>query len=158
MFTDKELLVLWANDQKRRKFVQNFKIWGVWFAQPELDLTFYKYDLPGSGRIIAMEYLREPYNSEKSDGDVEFVVNHKFYLQKGKYFNPSASSDFEIAERLKEIKATLQAEQKQHDRECKKCGGKVFGISRMGPSFAQPVHHLWRRREIFNEKTTFCRH
>jgi len=126
MFTDKELLTLWANDQKRREFVQNFKIWGVWLTQPELDLTFYKYDLPGGGRLIAMEYLREPYNSERSDGDVEFVVNHKFYLQKGKYFNPSAASDFEIAERLKEIKANMQAEQKQHDRECKKCGGKSF--------------------------------
>ena len=126
MFTTQELLTLWANDQKRREFVQNFKIWDVWFTQPELDLTFYKYDLPGGGRLIAMEYLKEPYSREEANGEVDFVVNHKFYLQKGKYFNPSAASDFEIAERLKEIKATLQAEQKQHDRECKKCGGKSF--------------------------------
>lgn len=112
MFTTQELLSLWSNDQKRREFIKNYKVWGCWFTQPELDLTYYKYDLPGGGRIIAMQYLREPYPSEKPKGRDGFIVCERFYLQRGKYFNPSASSDHEIAEHLKALKATLTKEQK----------------------------------------------
>ena len=124
--TDQELLTLWANDQKRREFVKNYNVWGEWFTQPELDLTFYKYDLPGGGRLIAMEYLREPYANERQNGSEEAVTNHKFYLQRGQHFNPSAASEYEIADRLKDIKGTLHTEQKQRNRECKKCGSRCF--------------------------------
>ena len=126
MFTVQELLSLWANDTKRREFVKNYKVWGLWFAQPELGLTFYKYDLPGGGRLIAMEYLREPYPGERYNGSAEPVLCEKFYLQRRKYFHPSAVSEHEIAERLKDLKATLNAEQKQRDRECRRCGGRCF--------------------------------
>jgi len=126
MFSVKELLELWANDKARREFINNYKVWGVWFTQPELDLTFYKFDLPGGGRIIALEYLREPYASERHNGSGESVACHKFYLQRGKYFDPFAASDSVIAERLKNIKVTLTTEQKQRDMCCKRCGGKCF--------------------------------
>lgn len=126
MFTDQELLKLWSNDQKRREFVQNYSVWGVWFTQPELELTFYKYDLPGGGRVIAMEYPREPYYNETPDRNGDAVTGRKFYLQCGKYFNPSAVSESVIAGRLKEIKETLNKEQKQRDRECGKCGSRCF--------------------------------
>jgi len=122
MFTDKELLALWANDQKRRDFVKNYKVWGIWFVQPELDLTYYKYDLPGGGRIIAMEYYRDPYRMEGT----EPVMCVNFYLQRGKCFVPSAASDYTVADRLKEIKATLHAEQKQRDSHCKRCGSRCL--------------------------------
>ena len=54
MFTIQELLELWANDTTRREFIKDYKAWGVWFIQPELDLTYYKYDLPSGGRIIVL--------------------------------------------------------------------------------------------------------
>jgi Zn-finger nucleic acid-binding protein len=126
MFTDQELLKLWANDRKRREFAQNYKAWGVWFTQPELDLTFYRYDLPGGGRVLAMEYLREPYQNERHDENEESVANHKFYLQRGKYFNPTAASEHEIAERLKEIKEALNDDRKQREKQCASCGSKCF--------------------------------
>jgi hypothetical protein len=126
MFTNQELLKLWANDGRRREFVQNYKVWGVWFTQPELDLTFYKYDLPGGGRVIAMEYLREPYQSERHNENEEAVTNFKLYLLHGKYFSPFAVSEHETAERLKELKETLNKEQKQRDRQCENCGSRCF--------------------------------
>jgi hypothetical protein len=126
MFSTEELLKLWTNDTARREFINNFKVWGVWFTQPELDLTFYKYDLPGGGKIIAMEYLREPYSSERRDGSDESVTRYKLYLQQGEHFEPSASSDGFIAERLKELKSNLAKEQKQRDRHCEKCGSKCL--------------------------------
>jgi len=110
MFTNQQLVKLLANDQKRRAFVNDYKAWGLWLSQPELDLTYYKYDLPGGGRIIAMEYLRAPFPSEKPAGDTAPIVCKSFYLQTGDYFNPSAVSDYTIAEHLKNLKATLAKE------------------------------------------------
>jgi hypothetical protein len=60
-----------------------------------------------------MEYLREPYRGERPVGDNKPIMNHKFYLQKGKYFSPSAASEHEIAGRLMELKAALAKSEKQ---------------------------------------------
>lgn len=107
MFTKQELVKLWTNDQKRRAFVNNYKAWGVWFKQHELDLTYYKYDLPGGGRVIAMEHLRAPFPSERPAGNSKGVVCKSYYLQTGDYFNPTAVSDYTIAAHLKELKMKL---------------------------------------------------
>ena len=123
MFSNQELLSLWTNDTKRRAFVKNYKVWGVWFVQTELDLTYYKYDLPNdSGRIIAMEYFRDPYRYDESN---EPVLCVKFYLQRGKCFVPNEASDYNIADCLKNLRSTLNAEQKQRDRQCR-CGSRCF--------------------------------
>lgn len=114
MFTNQEHVKLWSNDEKRWAFVQDFKVWGVWFIQPELGLTFYKYDLPDDSRIIAMEYQREPYYGEKPDGNGETVTASKRYLQCGKYFIPSPTNDYRIADHLKDIKARLMKELKDN--------------------------------------------
>ena len=106
MYANHELLRLWSNDRKRRDFINDYKEWGIWFTQPELDLTFYKYELPGGGRIVAMEYLRTPYPGERANT----VTGHKFYLQRGKHFIPNAASEHEIAGRLMELKAALMKE------------------------------------------------
>ena len=126
MFTEQELLQLWSNDQKRREFVKNYKVWGVWFTQPELDLTYYRYDLPGGDKLIAMEYQRGLYPGERHNGNGDSVMLINFYLQRGKYFTPTSVSDHVIAERLKDIKETLNKEQKQRDSQCRKCGSRCL--------------------------------
>jgi len=110
MFTKQELAKMWANDQKRREFVNDYKRWGLWLTQLELNLAYYKYDLPGGSRIIVMEHLRSPFPSEKPTGNSKAVVCKSFYLQTGDYFSPSAVSDYTIAEHLKDIKARLTKE------------------------------------------------
>jgi hypothetical protein len=107
MFTDKELSRLWSNDSKRRAFIEDYKKWGVWLEVPELDLTFYKLDLPGGDRLIAMEYIREPYLHERQSGKRGLTTERKFYFQHGKYFSPSTASVHEIAGKLKDLKAML---------------------------------------------------
>ena len=131
MHTDQELLELWANDQKRREFINDYKAWGIWLSQPELNLTFFMYGLPGGGRLIVMEYLREAWASERASGDSGPVVGAKLYIQRGKYFYPSAVSESEAAGRLKDIKETLSKEQKKRDKQCK-CGSKCFQQKRDG--------------------------
>jgi hypothetical protein len=112
MFTDQELLKLWSNDQKRRAFVQNYKTWGVWFSQSELGLTFYKYEL-SDAKIIVMEYMREPYFSEKPLGNNKGIVCRKFYLQRGAFFSPDSVSDHVIAEHLKKLKEKMAKGEKR---------------------------------------------
>ena len=126
MHTEQELLKLWANDEKRREFIKNYKEWGIWFTVPVLDLTFFKYDLPGGSMVIAMEYLREPYLSERNNGNGESFASAKFYLQRGKHFNPFSSSDHEMAGWLKDLKESLSKEQRQRDKHCKKCGSRCL--------------------------------
>jgi hypothetical protein len=92
-----------------------------------LDLTYYKYDLPDNTgtKIIAMEHLYEPFY-----GDEEVKTYVTYYLQHGKFFRPTASSESEIAGRLKDLKVSLSKEQKKRDRQCRKCGSKSFKLTK----------------------------
>ena len=114
MFTNEELIKQWSNDTKRKAFIQDFKAWGVWFTQPELDLTFYKYDLPNGARLIALEYLRSPYPGERTTGDSDVIICSKLYYQSGAHFTPSATSMFMIVDHLKCLKEKLVKEMKQN--------------------------------------------
>ena len=127
MFSTQELIELLANNEKRREFIQNYKEWGVWITQPELNLTYYKYDLPNTngGKLIAMEHLYESYYG---DGEVKTLVT--YYLHTGKYFRPSAASESEVAAQLKDIKVSLSKEQKKRDRQCRKCGSRSFKLTK----------------------------
>jgi hypothetical protein len=111
MYTNQALIRLWSNDQKRRGVVNDYKDWGVWFKQPELNLTFYKYDLPHTGRIVAIEFVLPPYPSNRTASGT--TTGHKLYLQRGEYFIPNAASDSEIATRLMKLKAELMKKGQQ---------------------------------------------
>jgi hypothetical protein len=108
-WTKEELVQLWANNDKRREFAQNYKQWGVWLAVPELGQTFYRYDLPdGSGKILAMEYRRENHYPLAGESKVQTVA--LYYLWDGAHFVPNPVSEYTIADRLKNLKAALQKE------------------------------------------------
>ena len=108
------LIKAWANDQKRRAFPGEYKTWGVWMTLPELDLTFYKYDLPDGNRIIAMEYLREAHYGEDVYGSDVPVKGVRYYLQLGKYYEPSSVQDYTIGDHLKRLKMKMQKELKDN--------------------------------------------
>ena len=122
MFTVQDLMKLWANDAKRKEFVKNYKAWGVWFPQPELGLTYYKYDLPGGGRIIAMEYMDEPNYYERQKGITENVPRAKYFLQTEELFDPSFASESSITSKLRDVKEDLR----QKNRKCPKCQSGSF--------------------------------
>jgi len=107
-WTKSELVKLWTNNEKRREFFKNYKEWGVWLTVPELGLVYYKYTLPDGGRIVAMEYQsKNPYPAY---GGGEIQTTASYYLWDGEYFSPTFASDYEIVDRLKKLKVTLQAE------------------------------------------------
>jgi hypothetical protein len=107
--TKKELVQLWANNDKRREFIKNYKDWGVWLTVPELGQTYYKYELPdGSGRFLAMEYRRENYYQLAGEGQLQTITI--YYLWDGEHFIPNSASDYVLADRLKNLKTSMQKE------------------------------------------------
>ena len=111
--TTVELIRLWANDEKRRTFLADYKEWGVWLDISELGLVYYKYDLPKGHRILAMEYLRKDPYSPGSGAPLQTVVNY-FLWENGDRFDPTAAVETYIADWLMhlkwELKRKLQAQ------------------------------------------------
>jgi hypothetical protein len=112
MYTSQELIKLWSNDRKRKAFVEDYKSWGIWFSQPELDLTFYKYNLPDGSKLIVMEYKREPHYGEKENENGEPMTDIKFYLHRDTYFRPHPVSGHVMYEHLMTLKGKLMKELK----------------------------------------------
>jgi hypothetical protein len=46
--TNQELVRLWANAEKRKAFLADYTKWGVWLTIPEIELTYYQYELPNA--------------------------------------------------------------------------------------------------------------
>ena len=107
-WTKQELVQLWMNGDKRKEFAKNYKAWGIWLTVPELGQTYYRYDLPDGGRILAMEYQR--INPYPASGEGELQTITIYYLWDGEYFSPSSASEYFITDRLKNLKVTLQKE------------------------------------------------
>jgi hypothetical protein len=108
-WTKEELIKLWTNNDKRKEFLKNYEEWGVWLTVAELGLTYYQYTLPDdSGRILAMAYKRpNPYTRSDEDALQTAVI---YYVWEGEHFIPSPASEYEIVDRLKKLKAAMQAE------------------------------------------------
>jgi len=105
-WTNQELTRLWANTEKRKGFLANYKEWGVWITVSELGLTYYKYELPkDGGRILAMEYQRQnPYPRDDENLIQTIVV---YYLWEGEYFIPNTAGEYFIIDRLKKLNFVL---------------------------------------------------
>jgi hypothetical protein len=106
--TNQELLRLWANAEKRKSFLKSYKEWGTWLTVSELGLTYFKYELPKGGRIVAMEYQRAtPYPMEDEERLQTIAI---YYLWDGEHFIPNPAGEYYITDRLKNLKMELQKE------------------------------------------------
>ena len=63
-----ELPVLKNNDQ-RKEWLKEYKSWGLWYRDENIDVNYYKYDFSDGSRLVVAEYpLREGYwNREPED-------------------------------------------------------------------------------------------
>ncbi len=50
-----ELPVLKNNDQ-RKNWLADYKAWGLWYRDENIDVNYYKYDFPDGSRLVAAEY------------------------------------------------------------------------------------------------------
>lgn len=104
-----ELPLLKNNDQ-RKSWIENYKAWGMWYRDENIDVNYYKYDFADGSRLIAAEYpQREFYWSNEIRDEVYY---HLIEKRKEKYnglgtydekYQNSTTSVGEIVEYLKEI-------------------------------------------------------
>lgn len=114
-YSNEELLKLWSNGTKRRTFAEKYKEWGEFTSTPELNLTYYKYDLPDGSKLLVMEYMQENYYRKNED---KWRIGTKVYLQKGEFFMPHPVNDGELDDHLKGLKQRLiQEKEKSNEKE-----------------------------------------
>lgn len=105
-----ELPVLKNNDQ-RKEWAENYKAWGEWYYDKNIDCHYYKYDFPNGDRLVVEEYRdREVYwNADKRDEKYYHLLRKekKSYGNKHIYeekFIHQTTSMSEIVEYLKAIR------------------------------------------------------
>lgn len=97
------------NDEQRKEWVQNYKEWGLWYADNHIDVNYYKYDFSDGSRLIAVEYPdRESYwcNEKTDEVHYHFLKKHKEKYDKTTYdekFRNDTTSITEIIKYLKNI-------------------------------------------------------
>lgn len=61
------------NDDERKKWLENYKSWGLWYRDENIDVNYYKYDFSDGTRLVVDEYnQREDENNP---------VGHKYDLR-----------------------------------------------------------------------------
>lgn len=63
------ILPILKNDSQRKEWLQNYKSWGLWYRDGNIDVNYYKYDFPDGSRLVVAEYPRRHayYNSGMAD-------------------------------------------------------------------------------------------
>lgn len=104
-----ELPPLRNNDQ-RKAWIQDYKAWGLWYRDENIDANYYKYDFENGTRLIAAEYpKRENWWQKGEKDEVHYHLLEKDkerYRNYGTYdekFRQQTSSVTEIVEYLKKI-------------------------------------------------------
>ena len=108
VLTEADVIEL-SNGVKRREFLDDYESWGVWLDIPELNVQIYKAKLPNNREI----YVTRFRNYNTYGGDYAAPI-YRYGLGENEYKSYPESSAF-IADRLKELKATLIAEAKKSE-------------------------------------------
>lgn len=66
--TQPEFPVLKNNDQ-RKKWLADYKAWGLWYRDENIDVNYYKYDFEDGSRLVVAEYPQRYgyWNDKRSD-------------------------------------------------------------------------------------------
>ncbi len=76
----REPLPKFRNNEERKKWLCEYKAWGLWYRDDNIDVNYYKYDFQDGSRLIVAEYPQREstWSNEKND---EY---HFHLLQKNK--------------------------------------------------------------------------
>lgn len=102
-----EIPVLKNNDQ-RKEWLENYKSWGLWYRDENIDVNYYKFDFEDGSRLIVSEYPdRHCYwNDELKDETYYHLLekNKKSYKKKyDEVFRHSADSETYLVDFLKNL-------------------------------------------------------
>ena len=105
----KDEVIKLSNGAKRQEFLSGYESWGVWLDIPEVNVQIFKAELPMK-RVI---YVTRFKNYNTYGGKYSAPV-YRYGMSENEYKSYPESSAF-IADRLKELKATLMAEAKKNE-------------------------------------------
>lgn len=104
-----DMPVLKNNDQ-RKAWLEDYKTWGLWYRDENIDVNYYKYDFSDGSRLIAAEYPQreQHWNIDARDEHYYHLLekNKEKYGGKKKYdekYCHSTNSETYLVEFLKNL-------------------------------------------------------
>lgn len=109
--SDPEQLVqlpLLKNNDQRKKWLVNYREWGLWYRDEHIDVNYYKYDFDDGSRLIVAEYPQRMgyWKNEKEDEYRYHLLEKNRKGYKGSYdqqYMPSTDSETYLIEFLKNV-------------------------------------------------------
>lgn len=98
-----ELPQLKNNDQ-RKKFLETYETWPIWFEVPQASEVYHRFDLPDGSSIVVCEYYQY-CEWKKRYGENPKTTYHKEYLLKPgyKYLHDCGTNQTALVEHLKNL-------------------------------------------------------
>lgn len=110
-------LPVMKNNDQRKEWLRNYKVWGLWYEDKNIGVKYYKYDFKNGARLIVEEYEPDPRNqnscwvSNLTESHYMHLVGgpepeHKNNIPKWTYhtrYNKFPNSESELVEFLKEL-------------------------------------------------------
>ncbi len=103
-------LPVFKNNEQRKNWLKEYKKWGLWYTDKNIDVNYYKFDFEDGSRLIAVEYPQR--ESDWSNDQKDVVRFHLLEKNKTKYgskktydqkFCHTTNSTTELVEYLKNI-------------------------------------------------------
>ena len=110
-------LPIMKNNDQRKEWLRNYKVWGLWYEDKNIGVKYYKYDFKNGARLIVEEYEPDPRNqnswwvSNLTESHYMHLVGgpepeHKNNIPKWTYhtrYNKYPNSESELVAFLKEL-------------------------------------------------------
>lgn len=108
-------LPIMKNNDQRKEWLRNYKVWGLWYEDKNIGVKYYKYDFKNGARLIVEEYEPDPRN-QNSWWVSNLTESHYMHLVGGPEperrvpkwtyhtrYNKYPNSESELVEFLKEL-------------------------------------------------------
>ena len=111
MNTDQPELPAMKNNDQRKEWLKNYKDWGIWYRDENIDVNYYKYDFSDGSRLVVAEYphRRMYWNPNEFEDEHYYHLldkNRKYYGSdktfEQQYVN-STDSETSLVEFLKNL-------------------------------------------------------
>lgn len=110
-------LPLMKNNEQRRKWLRNYKDWGIWYEDKHIGARYYKYDFENGARLIAEEYT-SPADGPVPEHEISYLhlvggpePKRRSGIPKWAYnkvYNRYPDSEGQLMEFLKEVQRNGQ--------------------------------------------------
>ena len=64
------------NNDQRKEWLKNYKDWGLWYRDENIDVDYFKYDFSDGSRLVVAEYPHRRINWKPN----EFADEHYYHL------------------------------------------------------------------------------